>query len=84
MVVKFGLPFRICKAPFKFFNFLADREDFIPIVSTVWATNVWGSKQFQVWRKLKLVKNQFKLLNCNVVGNISTSISNSKAALNNC
>ena len=71
MVVKLGLLFRKRKFPLNFFNFMADRDDFIPTIVSVWSTVLQGSKQFQVCKKLKLIKQQLKHLNKDLVGNVS-------------
>lgn len=47
--------------PFKFFNFLANHSQFIPIVSEVWAQHYPGAMINVIWRKLKIIKQKLKV-----------------------
>ena len=71
------------KSSFKFFNFLADREDFIPTVIQVWNESIQGTLQFQVSPKLKRLKSIFKE-KCKEIGDISMTSKEAKSALENC
>ncbi|KAM2556504.1 hypothetical protein TB2_013725 [Malus domestica] len=61
-----------------------ERDDFIPTIFNVWSTIVQGSKQFQVCKKLKLIKQQLKRLNKDHVGNVYDVVIKSKADLDMC
>ncbi|KAM1936242.1 hypothetical protein ACFX15_013536 [Malus domestica] len=61
-----------------------ERDDFIPTIFNVWSTIVQGSKQFQVCKKLKLIKQQLKRLNKDHVGNVYDVVVKSKADLDMC
>lgn len=49
--------------PFKFFNMWTNHEDFGAIVEEIWGNNIHGTLQFQLCRKLKLLKQPLKRLN---------------------
>ncbi|XP_050374715.1 uncharacterized protein LOC126792301 [Argentina anserina] len=55
-VIQSGFSQKNKKYPFKLFNYVADREDFLHMVSNIWKTQVRGSFQYQVCCKLKMVK----------------------------
>lgn len=67
--------------PFKFFNHLADRKDFISLVESCWSTTVHGTTIYRVWSKLKLVKAKLKNLHKQVFQGIQTKINLAKAHL---
>ncbi|CAK9166470.1 unnamed protein product [Ilex paraguariensis] len=71
------------KSSFRFFNFLADREDFIPTVIQVWNEGIQGTLQFQISSKLKRLKSIFKE-KCKEIGDISMRSKEAKSALENC
>jgi hypothetical protein len=48
--------------PFRFFNYLADHSNFENIVESVWQQDSKFTGMQKVWFKLKLVKNELKLL----------------------
>ncbi|GJW52081.1 RNA-directed DNA polymerase, eukaryota, reverse transcriptase zinc-binding domain protein [Tanacetum coccineum] len=49
--------------PFKFFNFLAHKENFLDVVSNYWSHYIEGHSMFQVVQKMKSLKKLFcKLL----------------------
>ncbi|KAK3218487.1 hypothetical protein Dsin_012457 [Dipteronia sinensis] len=80
-VVKLGLPGNKKNCPFKFFNFLTDREDFLPLVESVWQEQIHGIMQFKLCSKLRNLKKSLKTLNNDNVGNVATQSIKAKAAL---
>lgn len=52
-----------CAKPFRFFNHLADHQDFLQIVDNVWHLSVNGSYMHKVWLKLKNMKHGMQELN---------------------
>ncbi|GJY93983.1 RNA-directed DNA polymerase, eukaryota, reverse transcriptase zinc-binding domain protein [Tanacetum coccineum] len=48
--------------PFKFFNFLAHKENFVEMVSTNWNMNVEGHAMYQVVQKMKALKKSCRKL----------------------
>ncbi|GJV34113.1 aspartic peptidase [Tanacetum coccineum] len=48
--------------PFKFFNFLAYKENFIGVVSDQWSYHVTGHYMYQVVQKMKALKKPFRKL----------------------
>jgi len=63
---------RTVNRPFRFWNFLAGHEDFRETVRSGWEVEIVGSLQFQVCRKLKLLKEPLKLLNERNFGHIAS------------
>nr|GFB35094.1 hypothetical protein [Tanacetum cinerariifolium] len=49
--------------PFKFYNYLTDKDDFIPIVRNVWNSKIDGFAMFSLVSKLKLLKKSLRKLN---------------------
>ncbi|KAM1310126.1 hypothetical protein ACFX15_006526 [Malus domestica] len=72
------------KSPFKFFNFYADHENFLHIVAHAFNTPIQGCHQFQVAKKLKLLKVELKRLNCDPSHHASFAVKNAKISLDNC
>ena len=48
---------------FRFFNYVADKEEFLDVVKEGWKNDVQGCKMYQVTQKLKLLKKPLKKLN---------------------
>ncbi|XP_021854438.2 uncharacterized protein [Spinacia oleracea] len=48
--------------PFKFFNYMAEHPKFHQIVQEGWGSVVNGTTMFQVWHKLKVIKQGLKTL----------------------
>ncbi|CAA7048764.1 unnamed protein product [Microthlaspi erraticum] len=49
------------KKPFKFFNFLLQNNDFVPMIANQWfSLNVVGSDMFRLSKKLKALKNPIR------------------------
>ncbi|GJR21636.1 protein LAZ1 [Tanacetum coccineum] len=48
--------------PFKFFNFLAYKSNFMDLVSSHWITSVVGHSMFQVVQKMKILKKPLRKL----------------------
>ncbi|XP_056685902.1 uncharacterized protein [Spinacia oleracea] len=48
--------------PFKFFNYMAEHPKFHQIVQEGWGSIVNGTAMFQVWHKLKVIKQGLKTL----------------------
>ncbi|XP_071704822.1 uncharacterized protein [Rutidosis leptorrhynchoides] len=57
---------------FRFMNFLADKEEFLPIVSAGWSRRVDGYHMYFVVKRLKLMKKDMKKLNWSQ-GNVFTN-----------
>ncbi|KAK3189531.1 hypothetical protein Dsin_029092 [Dipteronia sinensis] len=83
-VVKLGLPSNKKNCPIKYFNFLTDREDFLPLVESVWQEQVHGTMQFKLCSKLRNLKKALKTLNNDNVGDVATKLIEAKAALDAC
>nr|GEZ16883.1 hypothetical protein [Tanacetum cinerariifolium] len=49
--------------PFKFYNYLTDKDDFIPIVRNGWNSKIDGCSMFSLVSKLKLLKKPLRKLN---------------------
>nr|GFB67537.1 hypothetical protein [Tanacetum cinerariifolium] len=49
--------------PFKVYNYLTDKDDFIPIVRNVWNSKIDGFAMFSLVSKLKLLKKPLRKLN---------------------
>ncbi|KAM1735540.1 hypothetical protein ACFX12_014001 [Malus domestica] len=74
----------IAKKLDRFFNFLADREDFFSIVHDAWHSSVRGTFQYQVCYKLKMVKHKLKRLNHCHVQDVTIKAKEAKHALDCC
>lgn len=83
-LVRMGLPRKRRKCPFKFFNFMSEREEFIPIVQNCWNRQVHGTLQFQLCTKLRMVKNALKTLNNDVIGDVTIKVKEAKVILDDC
>lgn len=51
------------KRPFKFFNFIAEHEDFLDVIKDGWMKQVNGMGMENIWTKLKVIKKGLKKLN---------------------
>ncbi|XP_071697802.1 uncharacterized protein [Rutidosis leptorrhynchoides] len=60
-----GIPHEINrkKRAFRFMNHVANKDQFLDVVSQKWCTHVQGCKMFQVFSKLKLLKKDLNKLN---------------------
>ncbi|XP_031256491.1 uncharacterized protein LOC116114486 [Pistacia vera] len=74
MVVDSGLNFQGKKSPFKFFNFWAEHEDFLPMVEREWSVQVEGNPMYRLVSKLKALKVELKRLNRKEFWNISERV----------
>lgn len=54
--------FRAKKRSFRFLNVLADHEEFLPSISSVWNNPIHGTAMYRVWKKLNLCKEPLKQL----------------------
>lgn len=70
------------KSPFKFFNFWADYEKFLPLVEKVWKGKIHGNPKYCLVNKLKKVKLSSKELNKKEFWNISESVKIARERLN--
>ncbi|XP_034915333.1 uncharacterized protein [Populus alba] len=68
------------QAPFKFLNLWADREDFLPTVSSSWQTQISGNPMYQFTSKLRLLKLKLKHLYQQHTSNLSSRVSQAQAA----
>ena len=59
MVVPFYLSIS-GKKPFKFFGFSSGKDSFIEIVKDTWCLHVNGNVNYQIQKKLKILKYKFK------------------------
>ncbi|KAK2653179.1 hypothetical protein Ddye_013035 [Dipteronia dyeriana] len=82
--VKLGLQGIKKNHPFKFFNFLTDRADFLQLVERCWQEQVHGIMQYKLCFKLRNLKKVLKTLNNDEVGNLTTNSIEAKAALDDC
>ncbi|XP_021852263.2 uncharacterized protein [Spinacia oleracea] len=48
--------------PFKFFNYMADHDEFMQVVQEKWNISVNGTPMFTVWQKMKAIKGGLKHL----------------------
>ncbi|KAL7246796.1 hypothetical protein ACSBR2_001828 [Camellia fascicularis] len=62
------------RKPFKFFDFWADHNDFLPRVFDVWRKYIRGSPMFRVCQKLQTLKPILKDLNKREYSEISTRV----------
>lgn len=62
------------KVSFKFYNFWADHESFLPTVEELWRKNIEGSLMFRLISKLKLLKVELRKLNKKEFYNISERV----------
>ncbi|KAK2658664.1 hypothetical protein Ddye_005197 [Dipteronia dyeriana] len=83
-LVKLGLQGNKKNCPFKIFNFLTERGDFLPLVESCWQENFHGNMQFQLCYKLRNLKKALKSLNKNTVGDVTVKSIEAKAALVEC
>ncbi|KAK3230020.1 hypothetical protein Dsin_001901 [Dipteronia sinensis] len=58
-----------------------DREDFLPLVESVWQEQVHGTMQFKLGSKLRNLKMALKTLNNDNVGDVATKSIEAKVAL---
>nr|GEU87601.1 hypothetical protein [Tanacetum cinerariifolium] len=61
-VVEIPVMSRAKPRPFKFANFLADKEEFLPIIKNVWDSHIPRHVMFTVVSKLKLLKKPLRKL----------------------
>ncbi|KAL7612679.1 hypothetical protein Lser_V15G05847 [Lactuca serriola] len=52
------------KSSFRFANFIADKDEFLPMVKDIWSTNIDGFFMFKLTQKLKVMKKYCRQL-CN-------------------
>ncbi|KAK3225430.1 hypothetical protein Dsin_005292, partial [Dipteronia sinensis] len=81
---KLGLQGRRKNCPFKFFNFLTEREDFLPLVESCWQEHVHGTMQFKLCSKLCILKKALKSLNKNQVGDVTVKLNKAKEDFEEC
>lgn len=67
--------------PFKFFDFLADHSQFLPIVQKVWRKIIIGNPMYGVCEKLKLLQYEFKQLNTQSFTDVSSRVLDTKHKL---
>lgn len=53
-------PFLIGPIPFKFFNSRIEHQDFLPLVSKIWNSEIPGKSMHRIIQKLRLVKTELK------------------------
>ncbi|KAK3189580.1 hypothetical protein Dsin_029141 [Dipteronia sinensis] len=83
-LVKLELQGRRKNCSFKFFNFLTEREDFLPLVESCWQEQVHGTMQFKLCSKFRILKKALKSLNKNRVGDVTIKLNEAKEALEEC
>nr|KAJ0184832.1 hypothetical protein LSAT_V11C900454780 [Lactuca sativa] len=62
MIIKFPIKRKFMVRPFKFVNSLVLMDNFLPIVESVWKTDVEGFGMFRLCQKLKLLKKPLRKL----------------------
>ncbi|CAI9259916.1 unnamed protein product [Lactuca saligna] len=62
MIIKFPIKRKFRVRPFKFVNSLVLLDNFLPIVESVWKTDVEGFGMFRLCQKLKLLKKPLRKL----------------------
>lgn len=60
--------------PFRFFNYMADHPRFNQVVQDGWKTNIQGTAMYQIWQKLKCVKQGLKTLHQKDFANLEERI----------
>ena len=73
--------FQSSRKPFRFLNMWADHSDFQGLVGSTWSSNVLGTKQFQLCKKLKSLKVHLKQLNKKNFSHISERANRADQAL---
>ena len=71
MLVSLGLQIHIRRPPFRYFSYWAEHPNFVNLVAAAWNTQVEGSYQFRVVKKLKILKAELKTLNSTEFANLS-------------
>lgn len=66
--------------PFKFHNYLANKEGFMPVVRDVWDTKIEGFSMYALVSKLKLLKKPLRKLNIEQ-GNLFENVKNLREEL---
>ncbi|KAL7197307.1 hypothetical protein ACSBR2_019903 [Camellia fascicularis] len=69
------------KKPFKFFDFWAKHDEFIPSVTSVWNQYIHGVPMFRVCQKLRKLKPILKALNKKHFSDITTRVQISRSDL---
>ncbi|KAK3204578.1 hypothetical protein Dsin_018624 [Dipteronia sinensis] len=83
-VVKLGLQGIKKNCPFKIFNFLTARSEFLPLVEKCWQEQVHGIMQYKLCSKLRNLKKVLKALNNDKVGDLTIKSIEAKATLDEC
>ena len=81
MVVRTGITVYRRKVTFRYYKMWAEHPDFEGIVRDAWSTQVVGSFQFQIAKKLKLIKEGLKALNMSKFRGITAKSSTAKLRL---
>ena len=81
MFIRTGIEIYRRKVTFCFFKMWAENPDFEEIVRDTWSLQVAGSFQYQIAKKLKLIKERLKTLNQNKFRGISDRSSIAKNRL---
>ncbi|KAL7145768.1 hypothetical protein ABFS83_07G108700 [Erythranthe nasuta] len=66
---------------FKYFNMWSQHPDFQTIVKNTWENQVYGTEQFKLCRKLKMLKQPLKALNLKAFSHISSRVTQATADL---
>ncbi|XP_056695746.1 uncharacterized protein [Spinacia oleracea] len=67
--------------PFRFFNYMAGHPSFTQVVQDGWKVNIHGTAMYQVWQKLKCVKQGLKTLHKKEFARLEERIDNIRTDL---
>ncbi|GKB06930.1 hypothetical protein Tco_0835163 [Tanacetum coccineum] len=77
VVVRFPYSFRKKKKAFIFANFIAEKDEFIPIVATGWEIDIQGHRMYKLVKKMKALKYNLNALSWKN-GNLSKNVEKCK------
>ena len=81
VLIFLGLQKHIRRPPFRYFSYWAEHPMFEAIVSAAWNTQMDGSYQFCVARKLKILKAELKTLNNTEYANLANKTDKARITL---
>lgn len=84
IVVHVGVGSSVGKKSFKFFNYWAEFDEFLPTVEKAWNTEFRGYKMFQVYQKLREVKKALRALHQQKRMELHMSLNSIRAELFDC
>ena len=69
------------KYPFKFFSFWMEHPSFKELLEEAWSTRISGNLMFEVYGKLKVLKNSLKQLNRSKLSDLAQKVSEARQNL---